>query len=118
MIALKELNYDDIGYLRENYPINLDLDMECPIFTYVFFDEENIVGYSQLQVVKNEIKLSDFQCDKRSENLRLFYLKATGLKAFNLGYQYILNENNIYPGMAEKIILDELFKGNCNDSRA
>ena len=30
----------------------------------------------------------------------------------------ILNENNIYPGMAEKIILDELFKGNCNDSWA
>ncbi len=113
MIALKELNYDDIDYLRSKYSINLDLNMENPIFTYVFYEDEMIVGYSQVQAFGNEMKMIAFECEKENENEKLFYLKSTGLKVYNLGYHYIVNDNIIFQ-MDRKIILHELFKGNCN----
>lgn len=115
MIALKELNYDNIEYLKNKYNINLDLDLICPIFTYIFYNMEEIVGYSQLQVVGDTIKLLEFVCDMKEYNYRLFYLKSTGLKAYHLGYKTMLNEKHLFEGMDEIIILDELFKGDCHD---
>lgn len=115
MIALKELDYDNIEFLKNNYDINLDLDLVCPIFTYIFYYKEEIVGYSQLQVDGDNIKLIEFICDMDEQNYRLFYLKSTGLKAYYLGYETILNDKNLFMGMGKTIILDELFKGDCHD---
>ena len=112
---VKELDYDNIEYIKNKYNINLDLDLVCPIFTYIFYNMEEIVGYSQLQVVGDDIKLFEFVCDMNEDDYRLFYLKSTGLKAYHLGFKTMINDKNLFKGMGEIIILDDLFKGDCND---
>lgn len=115
MIALKEFDYKDIDILREKYNINLDLNLKHPIFTYVFYDDQSIIGYSQIQIYEKKLELIKFICDETEASIRLFFLKSTGFKGEQMGFDSFSDKQEYFPEFNKHIVFDELFKGSCHD---
>ena len=114
MYVVKDSNLGDLDYLKSEY--NIELDMDSPKLFFTFMEDENVVGYSEI-TIEDDAKLTDFVIDSKFNIFeKLFYLKGTGSKVKDLGFDFMHNKTeniDFYSNYNKIIELDELFKGTC-----
>ncbi|MDO5754902.1 MAG: hypothetical protein Q4P28_01525 [Tissierellia bacterium] len=117
MLSLKDMVPDDLEILMEKFPMDLNISLELPSYLYVFRENEKILGYSRI-TIGDKVYLEDFQILSDKKEYALFFLKSTGFKVHQLGHGVFYDRKgcteDFYPG--KKIILDELFQGDCRAS--
>ncbi len=114
MYVVKDSNLNDLDYLKSEY--NIDLSVNKPKLFFTFMEDEKIVGYGEI-TIEDDAKLTDFIIDEKFNIFeKLFYLKGTGSKVKDLGFDFMQNKTDkieFYSIYDEIIELDELFKGTC-----
>lgn len=119
MYIVKDTNTAELDYLKENYNIKLDLDFENPTFYFLFKEDDNIIGYSEIKIENKIPVLKDFILEGDFNDIdNLFFLKGTGSKIMDLGFEKFVIETDklkFYGKVKEIIDIKELFKGTCND---
>lgn len=119
MLVVKDSNPNDLLYFREEYNIKLSSNYEKPEIFFTLFEDEEIVGYSQIEIDRKKCYLKDFKVigdfDFFDKN---FYLRATASKVYDLGFEYLNYENENLEDLLPKspiYILDFLKGSCCND---
>ncbi|WP_099203264.1 hypothetical protein [Miniphocaeibacter massiliensis] len=119
MYIVKNSESKEIECLIEKFNIDLNYDLKNPSFYYTFKIDEEIVGYSKIKVIDNVVNLIEFKLEgEYSNSEKLFFLKATGSKILDLGFESFsseLDEINFYNIKGNIIYLNELFVGTCKD---
>ncbi|WP_237036399.1 hypothetical protein [Mediannikoviicoccus vaginalis] len=119
MLIVKDSNPNDLSYFKEKYNIELSSNYEKPEIFFTLFEDEEIVGYSQIEIDGKKCYLKDFlvvgDFDFFDKN---FYLKATASKVYDLGFEYLNYENKDLKDLLPPspiYILDFLKGSCCND---
>lgn len=119
MYIVKDTNPEELKYLKSHFEISLSLDFENPTFYYTFKNNNNIIGYSEIKIENDITILKKFIIEKKIENTdKMFFLKGTGSKIFDLGFKSFLvdtDEVDFYKNLGDNVNLEELFVGTCND---
>ena len=121
MLVVKNSSIYELEELKNKYKIILDLDYKNPTFYFTFKDYENIIGYSEVKICNKLPELVTFYLQEdMQKSEKLFFLKGTGSKVKDLGFDYLKLRDNVidfYSDDTNIIILDELFEGNCNECK-
>lgn len=114
MYVVKDSNLEDLDYLKSEY--NIELSADSPKLFFTFMEDERIVGYSEI-IIDKDVILTDFVIDEKFNIFeKLFYLKGTGSKVKDLGFDFMHNKTeniDFYSNYNKIIELNELFKGTC-----
>ncbi|QQK07560.1 hypothetical protein [Miniphocaeibacter halophilus] len=119
MYIVKNPILEELYFIRDKFGIELNMDYKNPSLYYIFKEDNNIIGFSEIIIADNLPTLIKFYVgeDYKDEE-KLFFLKGTGSKVKDMGFDYLKNKTNslqFYKNNLEDINLDKLFLGTCND---
>lgn len=118
MLVVKDSNPDDLSYFKEEYNIKLSSNYEKPEIFFTLFEDEKIVGFSQIEIDDKKCNLKEFRVlgdfDFWDKN---FYLRATASKVYDLGFEYLNYENKNLEELlpSSPIHILDFLKGSCCD---
>lgn len=119
MYIVKNPILEELYYIRDEFKIDLNMDYKNPSLYYIFKENDNIIGFSEVIITENIPALVRFCIDDSYKNTeKLFFLKGTGSKVKDIGFDFLKNETEslkFYKNNPQNINLDELFLGTCNE---
>ena len=110
MIAIKTLDKGPFHEINRKYSQKLIFDSDPCVYYYGFYNNDKMIGYSKIKVLweKGKVILEDFYLEDVFP-LTTFFLKATGLKVYNLGFDRLYNQSDFLGDWEKIIVLEELF---------
>lgn len=115
MIRVSDFKEQNRKVLEEKYQFTYEKSMKVFELVQVFFEDDDIVGFSKIVIVEDNPKLVEFVLeDHLHSSDGLFFMKVICSKVMDLGYDYLVNETTGFRSFQqENTILFESFLKGC-----
>lgn len=114
MIRVSDFKESYREVLAQKYHFTYEKKVSTFEPVYVFFEDDQIVGFSKIAFTGDCPELTEFMLeDKLYRTDGLFFMKVICAKIMDLGYEYLIN-NTVNFGdfqKGEKILFDKFLKG-------